>query len=92
MFFSLAVSVTLLPALIAVLVRPDRARASNTWLGTGVFARLVQRPRAVLVGTLAVVIVSFGTSGPQVSYVPRGTLHETDIVAASTRTFVFEIK
>jgi hypothetical protein len=39
-----------------------------------------------------VVIVSFGTSGPQVSYVPRGTLHETDIVAASTRTFVFEIK
>jgi hypothetical protein len=38
------------------------------------------------------VVVSFGTSGPQVSYIPRGTRHETDVAAASTRTFVFEIE
>ena len=38
------------------------------------------------------VVVSFGASGPQVAYVARGTRHDTDVVAGSTRTFVFEIK
>jgi cytochrome b561 len=39
------------------------------------------------------VAVSFGPAGgPQVRYVPRGTRHDTDLVAGSTRTFVFEIK
>ena len=38
------------------------------------------------------VVVSFGSSGPQVTYVTRGTRHDTDVVAGSTRTFVFEIK
>jgi hypothetical protein len=38
------------------------------------------------------VVVSFGPSGPQVSYIPRGTRHDTDVAAGSTRTFVFEIE
>ncbi len=38
------------------------------------------------------VAVSFGSSGPQVTYVARGTRHDTDVVPGSTRTFVFEIR
>lgn len=39
------------------------------------------------------VVVSFdATPRPQVRYVERGTVHETDGTAGSTRTFVFEIK
>lgn len=38
------------------------------------------------------VAVSFGTSGPQVTYIARGTRHDTDVLAGSARTFVFEIK
>jgi hypothetical protein len=39
------------------------------------------------------VVVTFDATGqPQVQYVPRGTRHDTDLTAASSRTFVFEIK
>jgi len=39
------------------------------------------------------VVVSFdATLRPQVSYLERGTAHETDAPAGSTRAFVFEIK
>jgi len=38
------------------------------------------------------VVVSFGSAGPEVTYVPRGTRHDTDVRAGSSRTFVFEIK
>jgi hypothetical protein len=39
------------------------------------------------------VLISFDAAGnPQVQYVPRGTRHDTDVAAASSRTFVFEIK
>jgi hypothetical protein len=39
------------------------------------------------------VIVSFDAAGqPQVGYIERGTRHDTDVMAASTRTFVFEIE
>jgi hypothetical protein len=39
------------------------------------------------------VVVSFGADGrPQVRWVARGTTHESDVSAGSTRTFVFEVK
>lgn len=39
------------------------------------------------------VLVSFGPEGrPMVRWVERGTLHETDAAAGSTRMFVFEVK
>ena len=39
------------------------------------------------------VVVSFDAAGsPQVSYLDRGTAHETDARPGSTRTFIFEIK
>jgi hypothetical protein len=39
------------------------------------------------------VAISFDAAGqPQVMYLVRGTRHETDVAAGSSRTFVFEIK
>jgi hypothetical protein len=39
------------------------------------------------------VVVSFDAAGsPEVRYVERGTVHESDLRAGATRTFVFEIK
>jgi hypothetical protein len=39
------------------------------------------------------VVVSFDAElTPEVHYVDRGTVHQTDVSAGSTRTFVFEIK
>ena len=39
------------------------------------------------------VAVSFDAAGnPQVQYVPRGTRHDSDLAAGTSRTFVFEIK
>jgi hypothetical protein len=39
------------------------------------------------------VVVSFDAANqPQARYVARGTRHDTDVVAGSTRTFVFEIR
>jgi hypothetical protein len=39
------------------------------------------------------VVVAFDSAGdPQVRYVERGSRHDTDLPAGSTRTYVFEIK
>lgn len=58
-FFGLAASVTLLPALVSLLVKDDPAAAARTWLTPRMFSVSSRRPRAVLAAAGATVAVTF---------------------------------
>ncbi|MBN1240603.1 MAG: MMPL family transporter [Gammaproteobacteria bacterium] len=67
MFLSLAVSVTLLPALLATFTRNRKSLLRPPWIGTRSLARLTAQPKAVLSVT-AVVVVAAAALLPQLEF------------------------
>jgi hypothetical protein len=85
-FIGLLVSVTLLPALVATFVSPNRQRDAKTWINPRMFAPLNKRPRAVLAVTAVIVVITLAAL-PWVSF-DSNPIHLRDPQSESVTTLL----
>jgi hopanoid biosynthesis associated RND transporter like protein HpnN len=66
-FFGLFVSITVIPALVALFAPADTAQSARTWIDPRIFVPLARHPRVVLGCAVVVLIATFGAF-PWVSF------------------------